>query len=857
MSPRTAANMSERSGVAPTQRRKPLAGGRGQRGAILPAVLVLSLVAVVVSMTLMSRVQESSDSTAELVKRKRAFYAVDGMGRITIEQIKRFMMEDGDPSTEELQDPNLVAPPVVPGYSLERYELTSMGTAIEAPISGGSFDGLNARQKPVSIRLRARDLASNTAAEVNLMVNLAQISMFQYFVFSSGYLDLFPGPNMTINPGRVHANGDVCIGSDNRLQIEHVTSASRLLVSDARCRRNAGSGAYVSDGSAYHFINGTTSNGCTNCAGSGMDWREYSETVFRGHIKDVAHGTPALRLPLSNGPAQGGTNAAGNIVPNSQSIRLLVDPVQPGDDDAMLEQRFAWKADIRILNGVWYVNDGTWPGKPIWSDQPGQYVTQNAEHIEGTPTGVGQENLHTARAWPSVPKRFSYYEYDATAQTLTSDQSGVISYGVLNYNASGEYRPGFWVRGANGQTFTDVDGKSKRSFCSHCSSGGCNTPLNLYDASATLCQGDASTGYVSLLDAQRLQGTLGGFIDHRVRAADTTRGPILPINFDVAEFTRAMQDTTSGELGSYFSGGTGFNGIVYISGTWNGSMAGVPDTLATLWPAQGAVTDSTQIASFSTPMNQRALPQPLCSDSLGYVPGTRRIGFSRPVSDGVDANGFEPAFTIPSCDSSISPLATPNAVRIVNAASISASLFPKGLSIITNLPAYVQGPFNTSSPPTLPVARCGGAGTTWIPVLVGADAVTLLSSAWRDQNDPWDNSSGFGARRAVSTAFYASFISGNVETVDGSNYSGGIENFPRFLENWNGNTTATISGALVVGFASVYQRQRWGAGNVYSAPVRAWSFDTHLELMSCQPPGTPMFNVHAFTYLEEQALDGG
>lgn len=471
------------------------AGGRrfthagSERGAVLVAVMILALVGALASTALLSRIEQGGESLAELVRRKRAYYALDGMARIAIENTKRYMLTNGDPSTSDLQDSNNVAVPIVPGYTLEKYEITSGGAALEAPISGGNFDGLNARQKPVFYRMLTREDATGTAASLNLAVNIAQISMFQYFVFSAGYLDLYPGPNMTVNPGRIHANGDVCIGSDARLEIQYVSSAARVMASDSRCRRNAGRGAYISNGTTTVLMDSSSSNGCTNCAGSGLDWQAYAETVLNRHVSDSTHGTPELKLPVTSTPAQAGLNAQGQLKLNTESIRVLLDPVQSSDTEGIREQRYAWKADLRILNGVWYLNDGTWPGLPIWSDHPGRFATQNAEGIEGAAQSVGQTDLATARAWLSIPKRFSYYEYDPLLGRLTDDTQGIISYGTLTTNALKGAVPGFWGKGPNGAKYVDVDGKNHPSFCSACSGNStCTMALDLRDATSNLCQ---------------------------------------------------------------------------------------------------------------------------------------------------------------------------------------------------------------------------------------------------------------------------------------------------------------------------------------------------------------------------------
>lgn len=840
-----------------------------QRGAILPAVIILALVSAALSATLLSRVADISDDTAELVRQKRVFYAVDGMGRQTIARIQALLEANPDLTTDDLMDPDILTPPSMPGYGLELFSVASLGPSYSSPITTGSFSGLNANQKPVSIQLRARETLSGTASQVNLVANLAQITMFQFFAFSSGYLDAFPGPAMTINPGRIHANGDLCIGSDARFELEYATSSSRVLVSDSRCRRSAGAGAYVTDGTTFQRLTASTSHGCTNCAGSGLDWADWTTSVFRNHVKDVAHTTPILRLPLASAESQAGLNAAGKLTSNSSSFRVLLDPVRKSDDSGTQSHRYAWKADLRILNGVWYINDGTWPGKPIWSDHPGSFTVKNDQGLEGTSTlMVGQADLAATLGWTTVPKRFSYYEYDTTLGTLSADMQGILSYGGLITDSLGVAKPGFWSYAKSNLVFTDVDGKNKPFFCSTClGKYGCDLALGMYDASTSVCQYILNTKFYDLKDAQRLQATMSGFLDSRVKAGDATRGAMLPLNLDVAALALAMKDETPGELGSYFKGGRTFNGVLYISSDWSGSLSGFPDALATLWPAQGAVSDLAQPLTRDIKMVQRALPRELCSDSLGFVSGVRRVGFSLPSSDGSASNGFEPFFTVPSCDPALSPTARINSVRVINAKQLDAGAFPNGLSLATNLPAYAQG--NINSLPALartwlssevseleqpiPDTECGGKGTGWLPMQISSDALSLLSSAWTDANAPWDGTKTLTNRIANNTIFNLILLAGQVETASSSAYSGGLENFPRFLENW-GSKTATIKGSLIMGFASVYQRQPWGGANVYSAPTRSWSFDVNLQKLTCQPPGAPAFSVGSFSYLEDGAL---
>lgn len=819
-------------------------GRHGARGFAMVAALLVTFTALAITTAFLYRAELSSREAGSLVDRRRAFYVVDGMSRIVIREVQNYMRQNPDPSTEDLTNPENIPFPAVEGYVPDKFELESSGAAFDGPIPNGPFEGMYGHQKPIQIDLHALKGTEDLSGQVHLRVTLAQVSLFQFFIFGDGYTEIFPGPNMTINPGRVHSNADLCLGSSNTFKLERVTAASRVLSADGRCIRTAGTGSYLWDKSRYVLMNSNNSSGCTNCGGSGTRWQAYALSTWKGNVRDSAHGVPRLRLPIAGtARAQAGMNAAGVKMSNENKLRILLDPVSSTDTEDTLSQKFAQLADLRIINGVWYKNNGSWPGQPIWSDHPGSFTTTNEEGMEGTPRAVGQRDLKTALGWTSTPRRYSYYEYDEIQKRLADDTLGILSYGMVFRSSGPVWKPGFLAKGASSTTYVDVDGKSKVKFCSHCSNASCTAAQALRLATTPFCQAYSSGAYQSLPDAQLLQAARSGFIDQRVRSADTTRGAILPINFDLAEFTAALADTTPGELGSYFGGGSSFNGIVYISATWSGSMAGMPNSSASLWPAQGSISDAPQIQNNSVASVQTALPFPLCSTDLGYQSGSRRIGFSRPASDGVTSNGFEPLFTIPSCTSDKSTTARPNAIRILNGASVSTTRFPKGLSIVSNLPVYVQGNLNSSS------VTSSQTVTPWVPVMVGSDALTLLSNAWDDKNSLWDNTVAYTTRVASASTFTLCFLGGMVETADANRYSGGMENFPRFLENWTG-VTATIAGSFVYGFSSIYQRQPWKYGSpVYDAPNRTWFFDPHLTVLDNQPPGAPRFSIHSVSRL--------
>ncbi len=171
------------------------------------------------------------------------------------------------------------------------------------------------------------------------------------------------------------------------------------------------------------------------------------------------------------------------------------------------------------------------------------------------------------------------------------------------------------------------------------------------------------------------------------------------------------------------------------------------------------------------------------------------------------------------------------AVRLQNGTVLPS----RGLTVVTPQPLYVQGNYNGYN--------SGYLGTTntsaTYPAALMSDAITILSSNWKDAN----SSLGLSSRNAKPTTVNAAIVSGNVPTSVFNSYSGGVENFPRFLENWGGSNPFTYNGSIVCMFPSRYATNRWGMSGVYNPPARNWSFDQNFLDPSKLPPSTPSLST--------------
>jgi hypothetical protein len=167
------------------------------------------------------------------------------------------------------------------------------------------------------------------------------------------------------------------------------------------------------------------------------------------------------------------------------------------------------------------------------------------------------------------------------------------------------------------------------------------------------------------------------------------------------------------------------------------------------------------------------------------------------------------------------------AVRVNNGTELPAA----GLTVATARPLYIQGHYNQYNS-----ANLGSANTTTTrPASLVADAITILSTGWSDA----DSTKSKSSRAAKPTTVNAAILTGAVDTTKDA-YSGGMENFPRFLESWGSANTFTYNGSMVKMFPSLYATNAWNNNSdIYDPPKRNWAFDVNFNDPGKLPPLTP------------------
>lgn len=224
------------------------------------------------------------------------------------------------------------------------------------------------------------------------------------------------------------------------------------------------------------------------------------------------------------------------------------------------------------------------------------------------------------------------------------------------------------------------------------------------------------------------------------------------------------------------------------------------------------------------------------------------------------------------------------AVRLFNGEKLSTTgaagkLSPtKGITVASENMVYIWGNYNTSGVTGIP---SGGSSLNpihysgaQVPASIVCDAFFPLSKTWFDglsaiypegSSIP-DTRTGTPYRMADEnlpsiadgTAVRAGIIAGTtISTMDGLpgrtsaglRRSGGIVNYPRFLEMWNSNDPTYVenpwsySGSFIPLFRSTQAIAQWESdtSSIYLPPRRNWSFDSTFLDPNRLPPGTPFF----------------
>ena len=222
-------------------------------------------------------------------------------------------------------------------------------------------------------------------------------------------------------------------------------------------------------------------------------------------------------------------------------------------------------------------------------------------------------------------------------------------------------------------------------------------------------------------------------------------------------------------------------------------------------------------------------------------------------------------------------------IRVRNGETLAATVDSApdiaGLTIVSDQGLYIQGDYNAEA--------SDETNTTWKPASFLGDTINMLSEKfdkdigdsnidldvdevfggwdatinwWNYDQDKWDDtnyqpSGKNNDRKAVNTTVRAAVLggtdkTGNREGTGGKwkgKYNGGLENYPRFHEDWN-KKDLVYAGSFVSLGTPQFKDGNWG-GSYYRPPNRKWSYEEAYNNAANLPPLSPRA-----TYLSQNSF---
>lgn len=816
---------------------------RNERGVALVAVLLILMLTSAVLVAFLATASTDVQLRSVDRSRTRTLYAAHGALEKLTADLGDLFATDFAPKQADLQDLQAQPPAVEQmsftaddglGYTIVPANGFAAGgapIAASGTVDSGPYEGFVGLVTPYWLWVTAR---ATDGSEVRLRRRLQTVSIpiFQFGVFSENDLSFFAGPDFNFG-GRVHTNGNLFLASGATLTLADKVTAVGEVVRTHLSNGWPTSSGYVGNvqpitapGVFRNLL--TTEGSLANTLGSAENepmWTNRSIGTYHGNIRNGRTGAKRLDLPL--------------ITVGATPVELIRRPVL-NEDPLVTGQRIYSQANLRILlsntaAAITSLPNSSSGVQPISLATLAAMQAGNAAgaYAGGIPPALS--NGITAQGYrmgagTSLIDGFLKVEYRDAAGAWNDVTAEFLNLGFTRRNlevagcAANAFdpSPNAIIRFQRVKT-TPSTGAAAPAACA-----GANAsdywPLTLYDTREGKPRDNEANGSANIY--------LSGVMHY--------------IEFDVNNFRRWLD----GQIGA--SGGSvvdedGFT--VYFSDRRTNSNGAGDETGDFGWE------------DIVNPADANGAPNGLLDEGedlngngiLDVYGGTPRFPAAMADVGGLPANlaanlaaapltsAARPNTIITAAVAKANrPVLFRRALKIVNGAA--GSLPASGLTITSENPVYVMGPYNASN---------AQFTNQHAPAAVMADAVTLLSPNWTDQAS-FANPNNPGNRPRATTYYRFAVISGknrgfqwggvNCGAACYQDYGtdAGTHNFLRMLEG-NGQQV-NYRGSIVSFF---FSRQAVGVykccNNVYGAPTRGYNFDAEFLDPDLLPPKTPMF----------------
>jgi hypothetical protein len=817
---------------------------------VLLFLVLLSAMAITLSYTVRTEKRiGGSDQEGNL-----AYYDAEaGMEKMTAD-LGALYEKTKSPKAQTIKDlgndqPNL------PGVSSYNYIFNVTANPDGSPashvqtISAGDFAGLSAQIIPINLDVTATRI-SGTQAHMTRDVEVAQIPVFQFGVFSDSDLSYFAGPDFDFG-GRVHTNGDLYLAEGNgaTLTFHDKITAHGEIIRATLVNRFPTSGNYT--GAVDLPMN---QGGCpppTSCRplaltegslvggkGSAQSFNGAWDSTIQNpfYPTTLARHATQLTLPFVN---------------DGPPIEIIREPL-PGEDPAgnLSSSRLYTQAQIRVLFAD---TQADLPGGAQVGDL--SLDTPNTCFASGC---IGSASETIDPLWKRPPGttgdwsilggwvRVEFRRADGTYQNVTQEwldlgfSRGLQTPDSEHGRANTENANAIMIL----QQHRENPGSSRGTLLTTGPTKYWWEPLNFYDTR----EGERR-------DNNAVTGT-----------NCSVGGIMTATEIDVLNLKRWLQ------------GVIGINGKNVESVSQNGYILYYADHRGMLADPDPTVTITVKHGDYG--FEDFVNPSSSTGASNNTLDGGEDVNGDGKLQT-YGAGNLGNAFAVANGDPTISLLCSTvgrmnhvsgarHAIVIENGAMGNLPInFPAGtggFTVASEEPAYILGNYNANDSSPIPVLGTPvSLGDPHASAAVIADTVTLLSKNWNNESSMFSprsqtggscpataslaSAAGSGPGRKACTTWYRVAIASGKSipfaqpsgTGNDFGTDGGAHNFLRYLEDWGG-AKLIYEGSLV----SLYPAQ-YGVGTfkccnmVYSPPDRRYEFDTDFTDPSKMPPGTPRF----------------
>lgn len=812
-----------------------------ERGiALITVLLLLVLTSAILAGFL---VTTGTDTALRSVDRSRtrALYAAHGGIEKLTADLGDLFATDFAPSLSDLAALE-AQPPVMPnmaftasdglGYTVvpvNGFGADDHPVAVSGTVDSGPYEGFVGLVTPYWLWVTAHG-ADGSEARLRRRIQTVSIPVFQFGVFSETDLSFFAGPDFNFG-GRVHTNGSLFLASGATLRLSDKVTAFGEVI-----RTHLANGWPVTSGytgsvqpvtapGAYRPLLTTEGSRVTTVSSAANEpmWTNRSIGTYHGYIRSGSTGAKNLQLPL--------------VTAGATAIELIKRPVV-GEDNLVTGQRLYSQANVRILlsntaEAITALPNSSTTLAPIRLDTLASLAAGNANGVyagviqPGASTGVTANGYRMGVDTPLIDG-FLKVEYRNNAGAWVDISAEILNLGFTRRNtevggcAAVEPSPDAIIRFQRVKT-APSPGAAAPAACA----GALATdywPLTLYDTREGKPRDNVATGSANIY--------LSGVMHY--------------VEFDVNNFRRWLNGDI-GASGASVSNEDGFT--VYFSDRRTNINAAGDETGEFGWEdivnpldANGApnngLDDGEDVDLDGVLDTYGATPQfPAGMADVGGLPAN--LVANEAAAPLTTAAGPTTVVTAAVAKANRAVLFR-RALKIVNGAQ--GQLPVDGINITSENPAYVVGPFNATN---------AAFADPHAPAAIIADAVTLLSPNWTDQNS-FASPNNPANRARVATYYRFATIAGKNRAFQRAGVNcgaacyqdygtdAGVHNFLRMLEG--GNVALNYRGSI----ASFYfSRQAVGVykccTNVYQAPTRGYNFDVEFLDPSLLPPKTPMF----------------